>query len=370
MIDRWMCGVDFVFVEWTYKHQQVAGVLRDLIARGEWVGNLPGYRKLEKRLGVNRSTLERAMEMLEAEGVIGRAEPGKRREIIQAVGNSEDSAEKFLLIVGPRPLDGYSPTPRLLIAQISQNAERLGWKVIYEWCDFGLADKSITRLERMIEDYRATRLILYSPSAEIGYWAEGVRVPCYAIGGDLSPERHQLRGSYVSFSRLVCDAAEMLRNLGHERILIPMVHGKDVMRATAIAASKASWARDIADKELERMFADQGQWLPDVLQGFWPKALASLQPSAVIVKETHEYLSLLSYCNTVGKRIPADLSVIQLSSDTTCTWLKPDPSRFEFPTEKMCRRAIQWLKRPQQHKLGLEMLSAEFLKGGTLGIQR
>ena len=149
-----------------------------------------------------------------------------------------------------------------------------------------------------------------------------------------------------------------------------MISGKAELRQNAIKASKESWARDVPLAVLEGMFMEQGEWLPDVLQGFWPKAFTRSKPTAVIIKQNQEYLSLLSYCYRRGIRIPDDLSVIQLSSDSYCVWLDPLPDRFEFPVERITRKVEQWLQHPPVKPQGIEFVSAIYRRGGTMKTTR
>lgn len=359
-------------MEWLKKDEQVAQVLRGLIESGEWSGQLPGYRKLERRLHVNRVTIERALDRLESEHLVGSAQQGKRRVILNSSPRQESGMRhQTLLVVGPRALIDFTPTQRAILTGTLQLAESEGWKPIYEYFDFGFPRKAVTQIKRLVADYRPTRIILMLPGVSLAHWAATKSpIPCFSLGGEVTEVRDRLDGAAVSFNQIVCDAGALLRAQGHRRILIPMVSGKVLFRDKVIQASAESWAADIPIVELKAMFAEQGDWLPDVLKGFWPKAFARLGPTAVIVKENHEYLSLLSYCHRKGIRIPKDLSVIQLSSDPGCAWLDPIPDRFEFPVEKICRRALHWLQQTPHKPHGFESVPAIYLRGGTVAIAR
>lgn len=60
---------------------QVASHLREELNRGKWTGLMPGRDRLAKELGVNGSTIERALGQLEKEGLLQPQGIGKRRLI-------------------------------------------------------------------------------------------------------------------------------------------------------------------------------------------------------------------------------------------------------------------------------------------------
>ena len=111
---------------WLGKDQQVAQVLRSLIGSGEWGSHLPGYRTLEKRLNVHRETIEKALALLEDEGVVAPAMPGKRREILVDSDRPAVSGERRALMIGPRPIHECSPNQRTTLLEILRSAENHG----------------------------------------------------------------------------------------------------------------------------------------------------------------------------------------------------------------------------------------------------
>ncbi|MFD0895571.1 substrate-binding domain-containing protein [Luteolibacter ambystomatis] len=352
---------------WRGKGEQVADVLRDLIAAGEWTGQLPGYRTLEQRLKVNRETIEKALRRLEEEGWVGPSAPGKRRTICHRSPSKRTGRQSSLLVIGPRPLHDCSPVNRTMLTRIFQEAESRGWRVVYHHFDFEFPRRAVSSMKRSVADHRPDRVLLQTPSEALEKWALSAPVSCFRLGGSGSAKGIQsLQGVGLSFSGMVCKAAAMLWERGHRRLMIPIVSGKQVMRERTIEASAASWARGVPLIELEAMFPDQGEWLPDVLRGFWPREFPRLLPTAVIVKESNEFLSLLSYCHRQRVRIPRDLSVVQLAGDPASLWLDPQPDRFEFPVEAMCQKVMRWLENAPAKEGSFDWLEPTYHRGGTV----
>jgi DNA-binding GntR family transcriptional regulator len=59
--------------------EQVAVHLREELKRGRWTESMPGRDRLASELGVNSVTVERALKMLEREGVLKSQGVGRRR---------------------------------------------------------------------------------------------------------------------------------------------------------------------------------------------------------------------------------------------------------------------------------------------------
>jgi len=352
---------------WQTKDDYVIAALRGLIADGEWPdGRLPGYRTLEQRLKVGRKAVEKAIARLETEGQVGPAGTGKRRTILRRGKSAGGLVARTLLIVTPHPVHECSPGTRALLAGIFQSAESLDWKVQFHHFDFNSPRRTAQTMKRTVANYNPERIILYSPSAGLQKWALESPIPCFRVGGVNNAHGKNLPGVGVSFGSLVCAAAGRLWAAGHRRLLIPIVSGRDLMRTATLERSAASWAREVPRVELEAMFPFQGEWLPHVLKEFWPRQFARLKPTAVIVKESNEFLSLLSYCNHRNIRIPEDLSVIQLAADPIFSWLDPQPDCFEFPIAAMNQKVAQWLKRRNGREGTFELLEATYQPGGTV----
>ena len=84
--------------------EQVAIHLKEELMRGHWSGTMPGRDRLARELGVDGSTIERALGHLEEQGVIRSQGAGKRRLItLDAV----ETQEKRIIIVPYELEDQY-----------------------------------------------------------------------------------------------------------------------------------------------------------------------------------------------------------------------------------------------------------------------
>lgn len=99
--------------------------------------------------------------------------------------------------------------------------------------------------------------------------------------------------------------------------------------------------------------------------GYWARQFKRLRPTAVLVFETYQYISLLSFCAQTGIRIPQDLSVVCHCYDRSFDWFVPRPAMMPYPGHKTLAHFRQWLKadlRPIGHK----HIGGIFQEGATL----
>ena len=74
-----------------------AGVLRDGLLTGRWVGTLPGEIKLAQELGVGRNTIHAALRLLEAEGLLDKKGLGRSRKVA-GLGSGDKSRGPLRLL--------------------------------------------------------------------------------------------------------------------------------------------------------------------------------------------------------------------------------------------------------------------------------
>ena len=81
--------------------EQVAAHLRTEISRGRWRHILPGIQRLGIELGVNHNTMEAALRLLEAEGVLASQGHGRPRRVnVAELTASKRSAGKHTALRG------------------------------------------------------------------------------------------------------------------------------------------------------------------------------------------------------------------------------------------------------------------------------
>ena len=158
--------------------EQVAAFLRGEILKGRWSGLMPGRDRLTSELGVNGSTLERALKQLEQEGLIQSQGPGKRRKIIA----TKDPTATLILIVLYEPED-----------EIDLYVHELRRRLLIDNFVTTIAPKSLKelkhdpeRVSKMIEGQAADAVIIVSAARPILEKLATLSTPVFALFGRMS----------------------------------------------------------------------------------------------------------------------------------------------------------------------------------------
>lgn len=116
----------------------VADELRHLLDEGVWGDRLPGVHALMERLGVSAPPVQEALEMLERQGRIGPARPGKGRGILSV---NPSPASRRLLVCSPVP------------AEMTSLTQEIQWEIEPALAKLAMPWQGIQRHERRKGDY-------------------------------------------------------------------------------------------------------------------------------------------------------------------------------------------------------------------------
>ena len=91
---------------------EVAGWLRQRLARGDWTLRFPGELELARELQVGRNAVRAALAVLEKEGLL-RVAKGRRRELMTPVKPMRPKFEKVAVMLMPSPWHTLPPSTLL-----------------------------------------------------------------------------------------------------------------------------------------------------------------------------------------------------------------------------------------------------------------
>jgi len=331
------------------RSQQVAMELRRRVQAGIWHGVLPGVRVLAAELAVDFKTVMAALEDLERDGVIGKPRGTRPRKILDGRGRDDAAApatvppDACLLILTPHDEGDDTATRELLAGMQEAWSSRFG-KVRRRAVDFGRWKSTDHILGRFIERAAADAVVLFNAPAPWCASAMALR-PNYLSGGD-PPES---AGQY-GLSMFACGIGREydrifreLRGMGHKRILLPMARSGRGLRAFLRDHLLPLWERGQLlgspdDYVVEVTGDDPAAW-----SRMWAREFTRLRPTAVIVPEPTQMISLYSHCHTAGLRIPRHLSVASLGDSAELGWLTPPPYRMRFPVRKALKHFQLWI---------------------------
>lgn len=197
-------------------HELLAARLRDDLAGGVWLRELPGVRELMRFYGVSAPPVHAGLEILESEGRIGAARAGKRRLILS--GTDLPQASTFILC---RP-------PLEEMTALTAKIHRL---LTQEWQSHGVRWRTVVRKEarpqESIEEMRAMMAgatpILGVVGLDVRHLelreALGAEMPLLVIGAKAAPD-DRCAAVRLSLAEVVPQALRYLFGRGVDGVAI------------------------------------------------------------------------------------------------------------------------------------------------------
>lgn len=228
--------------------------------------------------------------------------------------------------------------------------------------DFPRYQNPTALLRKAVASYSADAILLHVPP--LAWVQSAVRLrPVFLAGGEWKGT--SITGCAFSIRNEVRKLAEMLRALGHERIIAPLDLVGRTLELELREGLAAGLGVDACDSAMDALCPIFSEAVPAVWQQYWKKIFATAQPTAAILNTDIQCLSLYSHCYRHGIRIPEDLSVICLESSEHLEWLDPVPTRMSFPVNRATAYFMKWF-RNGCHPMGLKFFSLDYLEGASV----
>ncbi len=307
------------------KYSQLADLLRERLAAGEWGGKLPPERVLAGEFLVSRTTLRKALASLTKEKLIGPATTTRgSRKIKNSTTLLPHGALRHVCILTPTLVG--SP---LLIEQLGVMREMLGRAGLTADVVEGVAliersDPS-SGLQRLLGRYPNSIWVLHKMPLAIQRWFAARSLPAMVFGS-VFPEV-MLPGVDVDFRAAAHHAAGICLARGCKQITL-LVHrtmlAGDVRTVDAITEEMTR--RGEAPPRIMRYDFNRMR----LMDGLDREIVAKLDScDALIIASHHHLLTALPHLLRRGVRIPEDLSMVYLSNDPSVERLSPLPIRYD-----------------------------------------
>lgn len=350
------------------KFVQLADIMRERIASGEWTHALPPERFLAEEFLVSRTTLRRALAILTDEKLLLPVVSRRGQRLIQAAAPRRvGRGLKRVCILTPT-LHG-SPqlieqlgVMRLLLgnAGIAVDVDEAGLLIDQQ-------DPSST-LSRILRRHANSIWVLHKMPEQVQRWFERERLPTVVFGSVFPGV--SLPGVDLDFRAAARHATGLLLARGC-RHLVLLVHrtplagdSKTVEAVTGELTRHGLPAPRVLRHDSNRMR------LMDALDR---EIVARLgECDALIIANDHHLLTALPHLMRRGVRIPEDISLIHLSNDPAVERLSPLPYRYE-PGSLRVRRLVAAVKTlfdggsPKSSLLIPELLEGESLRSAAAG---
>ena len=346
---------------------QVAQVLKDEIGRRIWVNQLPGEQILATKYQVSRKTIRAAFVELRSAGVIETSNGVGSRIAAGAIRRLKAPQASRVGLLLPEPLERARQHTLLWVNHLMEVLQNSGYhlEIFHGRKYFGAATSRslqtlcrsnpmgcwiLTRSTRAMQNWfqqskiptlvaGSTHTGILLPSVDIDHYAL-----CHHAAGTLL--RHGHRRIALLFDR-VGHAGDIESEAGFVNACTTLVAGE-----AAPCISKIELSRLTIIKEVARLMA-----MPNY-------------PTAFLLSNSFSYLSVGSYLNSIGKMVPADISLISRDEEPFLQYLHPIPARYYCPPLKFAAaifRALDSVTKSYGTVSIQTRIMPDFLPGGSIG---
>jgi len=321
--------------------EQIADHLREGFRNGHWRGQLPGVRSLVRELGVSKDTVEAALRLLEADGSLQSAGPGRRKEIVAPRNAPEEFKSLRVGVLLSDPLRQINLYAQQVMLEVIRRIENAGHTCVTAERSLSELGAKLPRIARMIESAKADVWIAYSAPREVLKWFVTRAIPVMALGGGFSGLSVASSASRVDDP--IRDSVKMLSGLGHRRIV---AISPDSWRVPVPSLTGQAFLSSLEECGYPPTGYNLPAWdqTPEGLEKLLESLFLITPPTALIFVDPASYVAALEFFGRKGIRVPQDVSVISMTSGPIFSLLPRRPAHFRWPVEEHVRRMNRWVK--------------------------
>lgn len=341
---------------------QVARHLRLGLRHGRWVGAMPGINRLAAELGVNNKTVELALGVLQGEGLLESAGPGRRRRITMAAGGGTPRRVLRVRILPFEPSDRRSSN----LLQILSHLREAGHEADFAPVSLTGMGMEPRRVARAIEQAAADAWLVVGGSREVNEWFASVPLPVYLLFGSRAGIAAAAGGvdKVAAFQAV----ARRLVELGHRRIVM-------LTRRARRAPRPTQQIQAFLD-ELELQGVRTGPYnLPDwgeTVEGFHEclDALFRVTPPTALVMDGAAFVvAAQHFLLQRGLRVPGEVSVVCTDSDPAFDWCRGGMGHVSWELKRLLPAIGRWADQAARGRQCTRqtLVPARFIGGTTIG---
>jgi LacI family transcriptional regulator len=314
----------------------VAAELRSAIAAGRWVKWLPNERDLAHEMHVSRSILRDALGKMRAEGLV-RPVSNQGHRILRTRGSIAKAPPVYVNLLMPEVIAVLRFHAARWIGDFHAQISNHGWVLRIITSKAAYTNRPSRALRRLVEHNPAACWVLRLSNKFMQQWFESAKVPC-VIAGTCYP------GISLPFvdrdHRTLCrHAVGRFIAAGHRHIalLIPSAaiagneeseHGFREALAAAEPGTQSSIVRlpanpHAVDRTIARLMA------------------TTRRPTAIVLIQPENYLSVFSSLLGRGFVVPRDVSLVSCAHDSFLDHLVPRPSGYRLNPGLFSERVLK-----------------------------
>jgi DNA-binding LacI/PurR family transcriptional regulator len=346
---------------------ETAAALKEWISTGVLGGTLPGELPLKTRLRVGRDTLRLALKRLEQEGWITPASQGRQRQVQkERAAAAPNPTQRHLPVTVLSP---HRTVDRIVLLEMEDLQKRLaetGRELQFISPDIFHVKKPDRHLRRLVEENPSAAWILYSVGEAAERWFEQEKVPAFVYGTPFLDVNLPCVAN--DWESAAFHAGVQLVRLGHG--VIGLLQSEELAPRVLAAKRGLRRALDTASPRGRLLMFLEDNTPQGVARTLETAFEIKNRPTALVLTSTAQLLTCLSWMVSRGIGVPADVSLVCISSDTWLQELHPPVCHYENDSKRFAyqlRQRVMELVETGQITRKSVLVRLEYAAGATLG---
>lgn len=304
---------------------QTAAFLRAEIAGGGWSEWLPSERTLCDSLRVSRNTLRAALQQLKREELIDSRHGAGNRIKVRPTPKSVTLRSHDVAILTPDPLEQLRPTQTLWIDEMRAMLSERGCRLhVFHGRQYFRANPGPALAKLVMQQSHGCWILMLS-NEKTQAWFEQNSIPCVVAGS-------VHRGISLPFRDLdhkaMCrHAAGVMLGEGHRKIGLVIPKSRlagDLESEEGFLAG----VRHSPHAEAEAVIGNYEPTPAGLCNSLGRLMAHKRPPTALLVANPYYYLTVISWLNQRGLRVPQDVSVLSRDDELFLSYVLPTPARY------------------------------------------
>ncbi|PXA04416.1 hypothetical protein DDZ13_07750 [Coraliomargarita sinensis] len=313
--------------------EQVANHLRNEMARGRWLNEMPGRDALAKKLGVSPRSVQSALDILEKEGSLVPQGQGRSCLINLKKNRKRTQAIRIAVLY-------YSSLDLSLEYELRHELERLGYTVTFPSKGLHELGMKTTRIKKIVRNVDADMWIVYAASKEVLQWFLDNKIKVFAIAG-----RHvglPIAATGPDKATAYKQTTRMLIQKGHHRIVLACARHLRIPDPSKPTARFLEALREAGIPGGEFNLPDWDE-TPEGFQRLLHSLFSATPPTALILDQPVLFHSTYYFLGQRNIKVPQDVSLVCTDPDPNFTWYRPSVAHLDWKLGPVVRRIVKWV---------------------------
>ncbi len=336
--------------------EQVAAHLREMLLQGRWQDEMPGALKLEQEIGASHTIIDRALRLLEIEGILLAQGPGRKRRIAAKRPQATKLRVRILLY------DVCNDDMVRLLNLLHQ----AGHDVDFAEKTMAQLGMDLKRITRYVRTQEADAWVIIAGSQELLQWFSAQPTPAFALYGRIKDARLASAGP-----RKLGAAGELLERLialGHQRIVSIV---REERRQPSPSGMEQFFLKTLEQHGIKTGAYHLPDWgdSPDELQRLLDSLFEHTPPTALLIDEPAIMIAAKDHLASRGIIAPKDVSIACYDGDQVLDWCRPAITRIVWDSEKVRRCVVRWANQVAKgnNPRRMTLIDSVLDPGGTIG---